>query len=384
MDNPEIGIAMIARNAANIIPFALDPFMEHVDAIAIVLGGTSSDNTAEVAEKYATLPIEPYNGELDDDGRLLHFGDARNQSFDILRRAGLRYALVVDTDDRWTGAENVRTVLDQMVAGNFAMAVFKYSFEGGDFMQPRIYDMTLGHWESPCHNFWSFDTEQPPVALQTALMSLEQKRESAGHGEERRQQNIRISQHWMKKNGDNCRLLLHMAKDAMVDRDLDTAEDALERYFVQVEQDAKPDVEELYNAHHAYASVLILRNAFDDALRHALLALTVRPHGQSWTLAAEAAGWMAKGSPEDRPLLKLSAFCAQQALDTGKARGNLHWQAERLSGSLPLFLKARALAGLGEYRKARGALDLGLKITPNDAAAQQLLGDICRKLGDLE
>ena len=48
-DKPRIGVAMIARNAEELIPTALDPLVEYVDEVAIVLGGVSSDGTPELA-----------------------------------------------------------------------------------------------------------------------------------------------------------------------------------------------------------------------------------------------------------------------------------------------------------------------------------------------
>lgn len=385
MDNPnepKIGVAMIARNAEELIPKALDPIIAHVDEVAIVLGGISKDNTAEVAEKYATLPVEPFKGKTDKDGRLMSFAEARNQSFDILKRAGVRYVWLVDTDDVWEGTEHARKVVNHMAEGGYSSAMFEYAFEGGSFIQPRIYDVSTGHWEGPCHNYWEYEIPNP-IGMQTGLMKVKQVREP-GSASDRRQQNFRISDAWMTENGDNCRLLLHMAKDAFVEKDYERARDALERYFVAYDTDDKKDPEELYNAWYSKAGLAMIDQQWEEALEAALMSLTVRPHAQSWTLASEAAGWTSTKAREDAPMLKLAAFCAEMALDTGKPRGNLHWHGDQLSGALPLFLKARALVGLGEYRRARGALDLALMIEPENEMAAKLRRDICRKLGEME
>jgi glycosyltransferase involved in cell wall biosynthesis len=383
MENPKIGIAMLARNSADIIPAALDPLKDYVDEIAIVLGGESKDNTREVAERYATLPVEDFDGPVfEDDGRLKHFGMARQQSCDILMRAGCRYVMIVDTDDQWEGGENIPRVVEQLQNSKSQMALFLYAYEGGQFIQPRIYDLTTGHWEGPCHNYWEWDMVEP-VGMQTDLLKIRQVRGEHKEGSGRRQQNFRISEWWMSENGDNARLLLHMAKDAMVERDFERVEDALERYFVAYESDPKQDPEELYNAYHTKASMHIIKHEYEDALFNAFKALSVRPHGQSWTLASEAAGWLSTKCKDPRPILEMAAFCAEMALDTGKARGNLHWSSDKLAGVLPLFLKARANAGLGNYRKARGALDMGLLLEPEHPDLVRLRNDISRKLGEL-
>jgi hypothetical protein len=381
-EKPTVGVAMIARNAEELMPLALDPINGHVDAIAIVLGGISSDGTAQLAEKYATLPVEEFAGDVDDQGRLLSFAQARNQSFDILRRAGIKYAFVVDTDDQWSGIENLRTVVDQMETANFPMAMFTYQYSDGTFVQPRIYRLDSGHWEGPCHNYWEMPAERR-VGLQTDLMSIRQERPET-LGRNRREQNILISETWMAEHGDDCRLLLHMAKDLLVDRGIDAALDALDRYFVQYEKDGRQDPEELYNAYHARAGALVIKERYDEALISALMALSVRPHAQSWALAAEAAIWLAKFSSEPRPLLKLSEFCANEATNTGKARQNLHWHSDRMHGVLPLFTRARALVGLGELRDALGTLDLALLIDPINEDLLALRRDLCRRLGTME
>ena len=382
---PKIGIAMIARNAEELMPLALDPFSANgtVDEIAIVLGGISSDGTPELAEKYATLPVEAFCGDVDKDGRLMSFAQARQQSFDILARAGCEYALVIDTDDQWVGIEHLRNVLEATHKGGFPQTVFPYRYQGGEFLQPRIYRIDSGYWQGPCHNYWELNDGIPRTGLQTDMMAIVQERPPA-MGEDRRKQNIRISQKWMAKHGDNPRLLLHMSKDMMVDHDFEGAEDALNRYFIAYEVDDKNDPEELYNAYHARAALYLMGNRFDEALFDTFRALAIRPHGQTWTLAAESAGWLAQSSRESRTLLKLAAFCAEQAIETGKPRGNLHWHSENLTGALPFFLKARALAGLGDLRKARGALDVALLMQPDYVEARNLLKDISRQLGELE
>jgi hypothetical protein len=378
-----VGVAMIARNAETLMPLALDPIQGHVDAIAIVLGGESSDKTAEMAEKYATLPVEPFSGPVDEQGRLMSFAAARNQSFDILRRAGMDYAFVVDTDDQWQGIEHLHTLVEQAAKGGFPMVMIPYSFDEGSFLQPRLYEIASGHWEGPCHNYWEMANGRQRVALQSNLMHVRQERPEA-QGKARREQNIAISEAWMTEHGDNCRLLLHMAKDLMVDREVDRALAALDRYFGVFGDDARQDPEELYNAHHAKAGALLIKERFNEALFSALNGLAVRPHAQTWTLASEAALWTAARAKEDRMMLKLAEFCANQALEVGKPRSNLHWHSERLSGAIPLMLKARALAGLGEFREARGALDLALLIEPENKDIEKFRRDLCRRLGELD
>ena len=102
-----IGVAMIARNSAQIVHQALQPFAGVVDQIAIVLGGVSTDATRAVAEEY-TSNVAQYAGPMDEDGRLLDFGAARQQSFDAL---STDWAVVVDTDDCWTGVERLRELI---------------------------------------------------------------------------------------------------------------------------------------------------------------------------------------------------------------------------------------------------------------------------------
>jgi len=232
-----------------------------------------------------------------------------------------------------------------------------------------------------CHNYSDYEIARP-VGMQTELMSLDQVR-LEGEASNRRLQNFRISDAYMEEHGDNCRLLLHMAKDSMVEKDYERANDAIDRYFAAYEQDDKKDPEEYYNAWYTKAALSMMNEDWGGALFAAIKSLEIRPHGQSWTLASEASGWLSTEARNDAPMLKLASFCADMALETGKARGNLHWHSDQLSGALPLFLKARALTGLGEYRRARGALDQALLIQPDHEHSLKLLQDISRKLGEL-
>jgi tetratricopeptide (TPR) repeat protein len=363
------------------MPKALDPLRDQVDEIAIVLGGVSSDSTPELAEKYATLPVEEFDGPIDEDGRLLSFAMARNQSFEILRRAGVEYAMVVDTDDNWSGTENVKTVLGQMHRGNFPMCLFPYSYQGGRFYQPRIYRVDSGQWDGPCHNYWEINGG-PRHALQTDMLTVYQERPET-LADDRRHQNIRISEHWMAKNGDNCRLLQHMAKDLLVDREFSKSRDALERYFTRYEEEDRQDPEEYYQALHTLAAIDIMEGHYAESLTGALRALSIRQHGQSWTLAAEAALMMARSCLNDKALLDLAVFASEQAISTGKPRQNLHWHSEKLAGGIPLILKARALIGLGRNREAMGILDLAQMVDPENEEPRKLQKDLARMLGEL-
>lgn len=388
MTNHKTGIAMIAYNAEDLIPQTLDQFKGVVNEIAIVLGGKSHDNTRAVAEQYATQPVEDFKGPLlngmsppELNGRLAHFGQARQQSFDILERCGCEYALVVDTDDVWNGIDKLEQVIDRMAQGNFTMTMFPYFYEGGHFVQPRIYRIGAGHWEGPCHNYFEI-AEKQRVALQTDLMSMRQER-PANSGLIRRIQNIEISKMWMAENGDNCRLLQHMAKDLMVDHQYAEVEDCLNRYFVQYDLEGRQDPEEYYTALQTMAVVYLVTNRFKKSLQTAFDSLSVRNHSQSWVLAAEASSLLAKGSVNEVSLLELSLFCAEQALRIGKPRRNLHWHSDRITSGMPWLLKARALAGLGRARDALGALDIGLMVEPENEDMSRMRKDICRMLGEL-
>jgi tetratricopeptide (TPR) repeat protein len=382
-ESVKVGIAMIARNAEELMPLALEPFAENgvVDAIGIVLGGVSDDNTAEVAEKYATLPVEQFEGPVDERGRLLSFAMARQQSFDLLKRHGFDWALVVDTDDQWTGVERLRKIAKQAASNGFPMVMFPYHYQDGGFVQPRLYQISSGHWEGACHNFFEFH-DIPRRAMQTDLLRIVQER-GEKIGKDRREQNIEISKRWMEEHGDNCRLLQHMAKDLMVDNRLDEAEDALDRYFVRFEESGKQDPEEYHQALYVMGAIQMMRGNYEDALLYAIRAIAARSHAQSFVLAAEAAGWLSKHSRDDKPLLHLSKFFSEMAMSIGKARQNLHWQSDKLTGAVPMLLKGRALLGLGRNREALGTLDLAHMLDPEDETVTALRKDVARMMGEL-
>src|SRR3990172_6615155 len=144
-----VGIAMLARNCASVIPDVLSPFK--VDEIAILLGGLSSDNTLGVAHNYADS-VSQYIGPLDESGGLLDFGLARQQSFDLLTTD---WVLLVDTDDVWSGADKLGEVIND--AEGYQAVIFPYDLGGGvRFLQSRLFRRGTGHWSSPVHEEWIY------------------------------------------------------------------------------------------------------------------------------------------------------------------------------------------------------------------------------------
>lgn len=374
-----VGVAMIARNGAELMPTALDPFAGKVDEIAIVLGGVSTDSTVEVAAGY-TDKVATYPGPLDPDGRLMHFGAARQQSFDLL---STDWAIVVDCDDNWTGVENLANVI-QTAEDNGARVVYvPYELMNGDntstFSQARIFRRDSGRWDGAIHETWTATGQLKPIA--TIDMSIKQIKQGP---DGRLEQNIAIIEAELESgNGNSKRLLAHLAQDYAVSGRLEEALEATDKYLEFVEGDTEPrHPDEYFYVAYLRGVTLMHLGKFPEAMRAALIALSAGNFGRGWALFAEAAYHLSQRSPTPIPLSELVIFCADQALRRGKDRSFFPADLAATT-TAPAIIKAKALISQGRVSEALAAVDLALAIDPEEQEAKQMQNELAAALNRL-
>lgn len=366
-----IGIAMIARNSAKTMERALEPFVGAVDEIAIVLGGTSADETPEITKRLATLPAQSYNGPLDDEGRLLDFAAARQQSFDALSAP---WAVLVDTDDEWQRAEVLPQLITDLEKQDFAMVQIPVSCGGGEFLQPRIFRRDSGKWVSPVHEYWQLNNDCKVIKTDWVRVVQNNKPSKT-----RPEHNIAIAEVAIQNDFVEPRLLALLAKDYC---DAERWQDALLTVAQYLAITSGENKEELFEAHYCQAAAHLRLKQYPDALRAGSSALAVQPYGHAWTLKAEAALLWAI-EEQARGLYEMALLYADQALDTGRSRTAL-WTCKEMVTTIPLQLKARALMGLGRRQEALAAFDLGLAIDATNVTLLRLRSVLCAELGVLE
>lgn len=113
-----LGVAMIARNAAETIGTCLDSFRPYVEQVVVCVDERTTDETAGIARAHGAqvFPIKVSDWhECDHHGRVLaqHFANARNESFSHLR-TDLDWWMWIDADDVFLHAEKLAEMLPQL------------------------------------------------------------------------------------------------------------------------------------------------------------------------------------------------------------------------------------------------------------------------------
>jgi tetratricopeptide (TPR) repeat protein len=372
---PTIGVAMIARNGAKTLKRALKPFLGLVDEMAIVFGGVSTDNTEAIAKKLATVTA-PFTGPVDDNGRLLDFGAARQQSFDLLTTD---WAVVVDTDDIWGGLDNLRDLVNLAHQEGADAIWVPYSIGPSQLHQPRIYRRGAGQWTGIIHEQYELDNPDAN-RIKSADLWIEQKRGKAEWAQ-RRKQNIELCESILLQNPDDRRAIALVVNDYLTehrDREVITL---TERYIGLWDAEADGYNDEIYYVLAKRAMAFMKLGQFEDAARTAVHALAIQNTATAWALLAEACHKQVNGSGS-QALNELAVFCAERAMSRGKPR---HGYGENINmaGSIPAQIKAMALSGLGRYREALGAFDLAVQLNPGDKMIEANRQRLCRHINEV-
>lgn len=352
---------MIARNGAKTMRRALDPFKGQVDETVIVLGGKSTDSTPTIARRY-TDKVLPFTGPVSDDGRLLDFGAARQQSFDALNTD---WALVIDADDEWTGADHFKRILNEATAASAVMVTFPYHLEHVIFEQPRLYQRTAGHWVNPIHEYFDLNNKLARAA-RTDLMTVSQKRGQAA-SRKALERNVSIAEMWLEANEPNARILTMLIQDSS--HDAGRVLELCERYAALPN---KGTGNERFNVLFLKALALLNLERHGEALTVAFEALGQKNYGQAWTLAAEAALQLGRANPVYH---ELAIMYADKALACGRPNATYPYDPKHIS-SVPLHIQARSLFALGRLDESRRALDLAMMIDPDNAEIKALHGKL--------
>ncbi len=384
-DRPKIGLAMIA--GASAVPYieeTLAPFGLDVVDYAVVVVGANYDKGMPVykaAEPITDLVTFVSPDHVDDEGKLKNFAAARTLSFDLLADAGCDYALVVDVEEQWTGVEYIREVVDQMEAGGFPASLFVGTFgDGMRIEQLRLYKLGTGKWKGWCHNFYALNDPEA-VCFKTDKIIFHSERATA-HA--RREQNIQIGRDYLEQNGDDPRVLFHLVGDLLGRKDPDKASKILEyanRYIVHVQETHYNHPQEEAEVHYMRAGALLMLKRNPEAVQACMMSLSVMDDPRIWATMAEATALMSIGSMSGEPLLRLTIFCADQALDLGKPRTQYTSNA-RATIQAACYFKAGALSALGQHKHALGVLDHA-RLYGANSPVDALHAKVCGALGVL-
>lgn len=362
-----IGLAMIAHNSADIMERALNPVIDYVDDMAIVLGGKSSDDTPKIARRYTDKVVD-FNGPIDDEGHLLDFGAARQQSFDLL---DTDWALVVDTDDIWNGVNELHNVVDLAQSKQQTMILLPYHLSPDSmFLQGRLMQRDSGRWIGPIHEHFERKHKNNLIVARPEV-----RQEHKGDNQERVKLGIRIAENWLKQYPDDYRAIAQLIGDYRAVKDYDKAIRLANHYF------ELPDNGKIQQRSDvAFTAGLCHLNLEQwwQTLHQAQLCLSIMDLGPAWTLLAEAAYQLA-AIGESRGMAHLALCATDNALRAGNPRTTTPY-SRSLVTSAPYHIKAKALIGLNRKQEALSVLELGLAIKPNDEQMKILQLQLCKEL----
>jgi GT2 family glycosyltransferase len=358
-----VGIAMLARNCETEIPKALEPFIGKVDKIAVLLGGISSDSTLEVARQWADV-VGEYDGPLNEQGGLLNFGLARQQSFDLL---DTDWVLLVEPDDRWAGIENLREVINEAEGEGRQSVLFPHSLDHSRFLQARLFRRNSGKWVYPIHESFQYHDPANTHTLITNSMSLRQEK-SAEHRNASLERNIRMAERYLQGH-DDFRALLHLSKEYCVAGRFEDGLKAANQAAANLPADVTPDNQ--FQIHFVRAMALLHLHQYEPALGAATSALRYINDGAGWTLLAQIALFL--------EVYELVIYAADNALRLGHQIDTM-LQPEGNITVAPCHLKAKALVAIGREQEAIAALDLGIRLGGGPDMVKFKF-ELCQKLG---
>lgn len=361
-----LGLAMLARNNEQDIPRVLAPFQHKIDQIAIVLGGQSSDNTSHVARQYADSVVE-YDGPLDEFGGLLDFAHARQQSFDLL---STDYALVIDTDDDWSGVEYLAEVMRDVTDGCYDRVLFPQNLGENKALQARLFKRKAGRWESQIHEHFVFHTD-PIRQLAINSMWIRQAKDRTGKLDSVRR-NIRIAEYHLKTRFD-LRIMYHVCREYILVEQYEKAVDFANAILNNLSLDTRGEItpDKLFYVYWNKGMALYCLDRIDEAIAAALMALKYGQNvGDGWTMLAELSYQLGVND--------LVLFAADKALALGNPIDTVPTSHGNVS-YVPYLLKARVLSVTNRKHEALAAVNLGLKLGGGDEL-NNLKFQLCNEL----
>jgi glycosyltransferase involved in cell wall biosynthesis len=330
-----IGLVMIVRNEANVLPRLADSVRDHIDYWTVVDTG-SEDDTLEVLDRVFT-PVEGTVIEHSFDG----FGPSRTLA---LRTAEdhCDWMLVMDADETFHGDLGMVTITDEVDC-------IEAEQHNGDmrFWLPRLLRSHRG-WESRgrAHEYYTSPVAHPPVRTDAFYI------EHHGDGHDRPKKFDRdiplLQADWDEE--PNARTAFYLARSY---DDLGDMPQAVEWYRRRLTLPGW--IEETFYARYRLGACLLALGADTEAAGHLWLAWNDQPH-RAEPLVALAAHYRSN----ERWQLAWAAACL--ARDHHEARGSLFedqtmaWRIQYEMSIAGWYVGARKLSRIAQDYLLRGYL----------------------------
>jgi glycosyltransferase involved in cell wall biosynthesis len=236
-----ISVCMVVRNEEKTLPRCLSSFEHYVSELIIVDTG-STDKTME---DFAT---HVFHGCNDEQGRIIDFSSARNQSFSLATQP---YVMWLDADDEVVNADYLPRFIElvedirQKATCNGGQRIpieihipYEHHDANGNvvltYSRERIVSKNDFRWVAPVHevlipNGHSLKLDTSLLGMEKKIAVVHRKAEWGKFSEPRR--NLRILEYQLKKNGNlEPRMMFYLAREYHEHGEIEKAISVYERY----------------------------------------------------------------------------------------------------------------------------------------------------------
>lgn len=269
-----ISVAMIARDESPHVERAFQSVRDHVEQLIVVDTG-SSDNTPEIAKKYADV-FETWTGCNGPDGRIDDFSAARERSFS---HATQPWAMWLDADDTVENPERLAEVVKRYEDQGTFMVILPYDYahDGAGNVTCTFYRERIVKprpqfkWLSPVHEVLApTDPSCPKAVVEDCRVTHWRSRVAKTNQEGGR--NLRILQrHYAKTGESDARTLYYIGLEYGYAGDRENSLMFHRRYCQLSGWDDEKALSHIEIVKH-----LVSKREYDNAIEWALKILTVK------------------------------------------------------------------------------------------------------------
>lgn len=370
MSRAPISLCMIVRNEEQTLRACLESVRPYVDEICILDTG-STDSTPSIAREFADVFVVDTSFN-DSEGRLEHFGQARQRSFDI---ANHDWVLWLDADDVLTGGEHLEALTRDTRPCQYYFE-YDYATDANGKVTFQLdrerlsYPRSEFRWEGAIHEVLVPRTHVSTIR-EPSVRVIHHRQKKTGPTDPGR--NLRLLKNQFDRSAP--RNLFYLAREEHTSGLLADALMHFEMYVTISTWD-----EEKYTALCDMADIHLSLRQFEKALTSADLAMHVR---EDWDRAyfqmAKTHYMMADAKIDTIRNWERCAYFAQRGLDCPRRKSGLFDYVELREHGIHVYLNF-ALSQLGRVEEALASARRGLQYRPDDDSLKLNIGIYERSL----
>lgn len=297
-----ISLCMIVWNESRTLEACLQSIAPYVAEICIVDTG-STDNTPEIAKKYAHKFVQTTEFNHPDGSGLRSFCDARNLSFSLATQPWILWA---DGDDIIQGGENLQKIVDfhapAVASGRAVYVFFEYEYSHDEYGNPTCIQERERLISPPSAFRWSQDVHEVLIPQREAIQDREHRKDLVFVHQKfkvgkvvKADRNLNILKATYEKQGESdARLLYYLGMEYSAVGDYASSEKFLTRYVDLSGWDDERYMACLWlNEYHR------VNGNYDQAIAWAFKAISLREEwGEGYFRLAKAYYFLAKNDKD--------------------------------------------------------------------------------------